>query len=360
MEFIVYTNTEWDTPPRARHQLAYALAERFKVTFVAGNIMGPPGIKKSQVNENFELLIPYFPCTSRFRYRVPILNEAYQVWLFSKLKTKFSGRDVIIICTEFGGYLIGKYFKKFIYMASDDFINNVNLPAFYTIFTQTRLIKSSTFSLATAITLVNEFSKINPKSYELRLGAQNFPKVDMEKLKLKIPDPNGKIKIVLLGYIDKNTPVELINRILAIDNVELHLIGPIKDDFLDHLSFKERVIHHGVMTGDPLSLKLMEMDVAIVPYYMNEPNTGRTPNKLWQYLATGRPVVMTNLPNVKNWEFPEGTVYKANNYDEFLFYIQKAHKDNSNELIKERVAIAANNSWSVRVDQLLEYIQKYY
>ncbi|EPR67536.1 hypothetical protein [Cyclobacterium qasimii] len=86
MEFIVYTNTEWDGPPRSRHQLAHALAKRFKVTFVSSNTIGIPGLKSTQVNDNFELLTPSFPASFRLRYRMPVLNEAYQVWLFTKLK----------------------------------------------------------------------------------------------------------------------------------------------------------------------------------------------------------------------------------------------------------------------------------
>jgi len=359
MEFVIYTNTGWDVTPRLSHQLAHALAEKYKVTFVSSNTIGIPGIKSTQVNENFELLIPSFFSSSRFRYRTPILNEAYQVWLFSKLKKKYSGRDVILICTEFGAHLIGNFFKKFIYMASDDFVNNVNLPKFYTIFTQTRLIKNSTFSLATAKTLVEDFSKINSKSFELPLGAPTFPNVDINKVSMNVSD--GKIKVVLLGLIDKKkTPVPLMNKILAIDNVELHFIGPIKDDFLDYLINKERVVHHGVMTGVPLSQKLLEMDVAIVPYYMDDPNTGRTPNKLWQYLATGRAAVITNLPNVRHWEFPADTVYKANNDNEFIEFIKQAYMNNNDELIKQRITIAANNSWSKRADLLLDYIDKYY
>jgi len=362
MEFIVYTNTEWDGPPRSRHQLAHALAKRFKVTFVSSNTIGIPGLKSAKVNDNFELLTPSFPASFRLRYRMPVLNEAYQVWLFKKLKKQFKGRDVIFICTEFGGHLVGKYFEKFIYMANDDFINNVKVPAWmkaYAIFTQSRLIKTSTFSLGTAKKLVDDFSKINPKSYELPLGAPEFPKVDASHLTLNKRD--GKIRVVLLGFIDKKkTPLVLINKILEIENVELHLIGPIKDDFLDHLTLSNKVIAHGVMTGDPLSLKLLEMDVAIAPYYMDDPNTGRTPNKMWQYLATGRPAVITNLPNVRHWEFPEGTVYKANNDNEFVSFVNKAYEENSDALIKERIAIATNNSWSKRVDQLLGYIDKYY
>ncbi|WP_242067780.1 glycosyltransferase [Cyclobacterium marinum] len=362
MEFIVYTNTEWDGPPRARHQLSHALAKRFKVTFVEANTIGLPGLKCEKVNGNFELLTPSFPSSFRLRYRMPGLNEAYQLWLYEKLKKHFEGKEVVFICTDFGGYLVGKYFDKFIYMANDDFINNVKVPGWmkaYTTFTQSRLVKTATFNLATAQKLVNDFAEINPKSYELPLGAPEFSKVDITQLSLNREDE--KVKVVLLGFIDKKkTPLVLINKILEIENVELHLIGPIKDDFLNHLSKEEKVKAHGVLTGDPLSSKLSEMDVAIAPYYMDDPNTGRTPNKLWQYLATGIPAVITNLPNVRHWEFPEKTVYKANNDDEFVSFIKKAYKDNTIELMKERISIAANNSWSKRVDQLLAYIKELY
>ncbi|MBR9777026.1 glycosyltransferase [Cyclobacterium marinum] len=362
MEFIVYTNTEWDGPPRARHQLSHALAKRFKVTFVAANTIGLPGLKCEKVNGNFELLTPSFPSSFRLRYRMPGLNEAYQLWLYEKLKKHFEGKEVVFICTDFGGYLVGKYFDKFIYMANDDFINNVKVPGWmkaYTTFTQSRLVKTATFNLATAQKLVNDFAEINPKSYELPLGAPEFSKVDITQLSLNREDE--KVKVVLLGFIDKKkTPLVLINKILEIENVELHLIGPIKDDFLNHLSKEEKVKAHGVLTGDPLSSKLSEMDVAIAPYYMDDPNTGRTPNKLWQYLATGIPAVITNLPNVRHWEFPEKTVYKANNDDEFVSFIKQAYKDNTIELMKERISIAANNSWSKRVDQLLAYIKELY
>lgn len=362
MEFIVYTNTEWDGPPRARHQLSYALAKRFKVTFVAANTIGLPGIKREKVKDNFELLTPSFPSSFRLRYRMPGLNEAYQIWLYQKLKKHFKGKDVVFICTDFGGHLVGKFFDKFIYMANDDFINNVKVPRWmkaYTTFTQSRLVKTATFNLATAKKLVNDFSEINSKSYELPLGAPEFSKVDINQISLDRQDE--KIKVVLLGFIDKKkTPLVLINKILGIENVELHLIGPIKDDFLEHIVQRDKVIAHGVMTGDPLSIKLLEMDVAIAPYYMDDPNTGRTPNKMWQYLATGKPAVITNLPNVRHWEFPKGTVYKANNDDEFVSFIKQAFLDDTMELIKERINIAANNSWSKRVDQLLTFIEKYY
>ncbi|MFO7823124.1 MAG: glycosyltransferase [Cyclobacterium sp.] len=359
MEFVIYTNTVWDSPPRSRHQLAQALSDKYKVTFVSSNVNGRPGMEIKQVKENFQVMIPSFPISRRIRYRMPVVNEMYQLWLFPKLKSHFKGKEVVLICSDFGGHLIGRYFEKFIYFASDDYINNVKVPALvkaYTIFTQKRLLKTATFSLATAKKLVDDFRKVNPRSFELPLGAPDFSKFNAAPVQQRTRD--GKLKVVLLGFIDKKkTPLGLMNAILGIEHAELHLIGPIADDFLDHLSSKDRVVAHGVMTGDVLHQQLIQMDVAIAPYYMDDPNTGRTPNKMWQYLASGRPAVITNLLNVRHWQFPEGTVYKANDDKEFVACIKKAYEEDCQELIGERILLAANNSWTARAEKLLGYIE---
>ncbi|MDN3686618.1 glycosyltransferase [Cyclobacterium jeungdonense] len=362
MEFVIYTNTVWDSPPRSRHQLAHALSENHKVTFVSSNLKGKPGLTINKVNDSFDLILPSFPVSRRVRYRMPLVNEAYQIWLFPKLKKHFEGREVILICSDFGAHLIGAYFKKFIYFASDDYINNVQVPALvkaYTRFTQNRLLKTASFTIATAKKLVDDFRKVNPKSYELPLGAPDFSKSKADEIRKRKPD--GRLKVVLLGFIDKKkTPLDLMNAILRIENAELHLIGPIADDFLDFLEPAGKVVTHGVMTGDPLGRELEQMDVAIAPYYLEDPNSGRTPNKMWQYLASGLPAVITNLPNVRHWEFPSGTVYKANNDKAFVNQIVQAYQENTDSLVRERIAIASRNSWNSRANQLLGYIKDYF
>src|SRR5690606_29925836 len=102
---------------------------------------------------------------------------------------------------------------------------------------------------------------------------------------------------------------------------------------------------------------LLEMDVAIAPYYMEDSNSGRTPNKMWQYLAAGKPAIITNLPNVQHWEFPKGTVYKANTEEEFVNMVIEAHENDSQHLISERIKLAKNNSWNRRAEQLLEVVK---
>src|SRR5699024_3912976 len=147
--------------------------------------------------------------------------------------------------------------------------NNVKLPLImkaYTRFTQDQLIKSSKFTLATAKKLVEDFRKINNKSFELPLGAPDF---EVKKDHQLLREKDGVIKVVLLGFIDKEkTPIKLLQEILQFKNVELYLIGPIKDDILNYLTPSEKVFVLGTQTGDILLDSLLKMDVAIAPYYM--------------------------------------------------------------------------------------------
>ncbi|MEX0884494.1 MAG: glycosyltransferase, partial [Cyclobacteriaceae bacterium] len=113
-----------------------------------------------------------------------------------------------------------------------------------------------------------------------------------------------------------------------------------------------------IQTGQALSETLQDMDVSIAPYYMEDTNTGRTPNKMWQYLAAGKPAVITNLPNVRHWEFPAGTVYKANTDDEFVEMIVNAYDADSQELIGARMKLAKENSWGKRAELLVKLIRE--
>nr|MBI1231319.1 glycosyltransferase [Cytophagales bacterium] len=361
MEFLFITNLIWDTPPKARKQLTQSLIKNYKVSFVVGNKFGTPGLRTTALGPSLDLITPSFPVSRPLRYRTPVMNEIYQKWLFPQLKEMFSEKkDLYVLCADFGGYLAPQYFKRLIYFASDDYINNVKVPFFvkaYTKFTQQRLVSSAYMALATAKTLVDGFRTYNTFSYELPLGA---PDVKIQKSPEEILRPrDGKIKVVLLGYIDKvKTPVSLLNKILELGNTELYLIGPITDTILDDLSPADRIHVLGTQSGEKLFNFLTEMDVAIAPYYMEDPNSGRTPNKMWQYLACGKPAVITNLPNVQHWQFPEGTVYKANTEEEFVAEVKQAYHDDSVQLIEKRQLIAKENSWDQRAKLLLELIEK--
>jgi hypothetical protein len=90
---------------------------------------------------------------------------------------------------------------------------------------------------------------------------------------------------------------------------------------------------------------------------MDDSNSGRTPNKMRQYLAAGKPAVIINLPNVQHWEFPPGTIYKTNTDEEFVEMVKTAYMEDPHHLIDQRMNLAKNNSWDKRTDLLLDYVK---
>ena len=166
------------------------------------------------------------------------------------------------------------------------------------------------------------------------------------------------LRLGLVGFMGKRTPVALLKRLLTLDGTSLTLIGPIDRGFLESLGPREkdrdRIRVLGVLTGDDLLREICNFDVAIAPYNLQFVNRGGTPNKLWQYLAVGRPTVVTSLPAIAHWSFPDGCVYVADDEDDFLRLVLAARAEDSPELAGRRIAYARENSWDRRIDRLLE------
>ena len=78
MKYLINTITSWQEPPRARHQVAQALAKNNEVIFVARNEIGMPKLEIYRTNEYLTVITPYYPIDYRIRFRLPLFNEIYQ------------------------------------------------------------------------------------------------------------------------------------------------------------------------------------------------------------------------------------------------------------------------------------------
>jgi len=121
MEFLINTITRWDEPPRARHQVALTLSHFHKVVFVTASKNAFFGLDTAQVDENLTVITPRFPVDMRIRYRIPLLNEIYQIWLFRNLCRHYHGFKIINF--DFTAYLIHKYFCDVTYYCNDNFVS---------------------------------------------------------------------------------------------------------------------------------------------------------------------------------------------------------------------------------------------
>ena len=98
---------------------------------------------------------------------------------------------------------------------------------------------------------------------------------------------------------------------------------------------------------------LKAFDVATIPYRINEYTRSVFPIKFFEFLATGKPVVISNLPALQEHY---GTVLVASTADEFVAACEQALQLGVQGR-ERRVALAEANSWLRRIGRLLELIE---
>jgi glycosyltransferase involved in cell wall biosynthesis len=134
-------------------------------------------------------------------------------------------------------------------------------------------------------------------------------------------------------------------------------IGPIGfDDQMTDVSMlrKESNVHlMGVKPYQDLPRYMKAFDVCIIPYQINDYTMGVFPIKLFEYLASGRPVVTTNLPAFADYR---DVVHVADTREDFVRLLSQAVAQDTASQRKRRLAVARENTWEKRTTQILELI----
>ena len=354
--FLINTITNWNEPPRARHQVAYALAKKYPVVFIPANQIGFPKIIKQQITDNLCVLTPYYMVDSRFRTRIPWLNRLYQKWLYRLLEKDYPAFNIINF--DFTALFLHQYFKNNIYYCNDDHIAlsykyNVRWVAHYHNFCEQEVIKHSKMCIATSKFLFEKIKTLNPATYEIRLGAPDIKDVGIN---FNLPDRNsGVVHVGFVGYLH-TVESEILMTLISNNDIFLTIIGPVSKKALNKIRNYKNIKMTGTLTGNSLYEEVNKFDIGIIPYSFNS-QIDRTPNKLWLYLSLGKPAVISNIKGISDWEFPEKFVYRAELISEFYELIKKASLENSDELVRQRMEFAKNNSWDNRIEDFLALCQ---
>jgi glycosyltransferase involved in cell wall biosynthesis len=163
------------------------------------------------------------------------------------------------------------------------------------------------------------------------VGAVSDYKLDADWV-LHLAQARPNYSIVLVGPTGIGDPSTDVSRLLQAPNV--HLLG-------------QRA--YGSLPG-----YLKGFDVAVIPYRINDYTRGVFPIKFFEFLASGRPVVISNLPALKSYY---DQVLVATNADEFVARCDAALGD-SEAHKTARVELAAKHSWPERIRQLMEHVEE--
>jgi glycosyltransferase involved in cell wall biosynthesis len=159
--------------------------------------------------------------------------------------------------------------------------------------------------------------------------------------------------IGFVGWLSYQMDLDLLLGIAeAYPDCSLVLVGPdaIPDNARHrHLRTVPNVHFLGRKSLESLPQYLKAMDVALIPYLLEGYVLTAYPLKLHEYLAAGRAIVSTALPELRPYS---RVVRIAETRTEFISQIREALQDYSPQAVAARVAIARENTWDSRVSDI--------
>lgn len=162
-----------------------------------------------------------------------------------------------------------------------------------------------------------------------------------------IPTP----RICYFGQIDDRLDQGIVARVArSVSGGSLVLLGPVRTDISALLQISN--VHWlGAKPHTELASYLAGMDVLIMPYQLNDYTRAIYPAKLHECLAIGKPLVTTDLPEVRSFRH---VVRIARDADDFLRHVSEALAEDDPALRAHRRRIAEANSWRSRYETIAE------
>jgi len=193
---------------------------------------------------------------------------------------------------------------------------------------------------------------VNIDNFKSALNGNNTTPNDMKSIKRPIAGYVGGIH----KWIDFN-----LVRTVAVKNRDVSFVfcGPLQTD-ISKVGNLPNVFFLGQKTPTELPAYVKEFSAALIPYKISDYTRNVYPTKLNEYLSLGKPVISTDLPEIKRFNKEnEDIVRIAGNAEDFAAYIAESVNQPPIEGDKARaIKIAEKNSWTNRIEQMSSFVEE--
>jgi glycosyltransferase involved in cell wall biosynthesis len=216
---------------------------------------------------------------------------------------------------------------------------------------EAEMVKICSAMVCTSHRIYNRLAKSYPEK-ELVL----IPNAYDEAMKLFTHSANVSVtKRPQVGYIGAWAPWVndrlIVQLARALPNCEIVIIG-VEFDRKFKLNHIENIRYLGHLPHDELKGHLAQFKVCIIPFKLNPVTLATNPVKMYEYLATGKPVVSTGLPECKMQNNLIDIAHSSNDFIKKVKYRLNEPGDS-----QARIDFALANTWRHRANQAMKLIE---
>lgn len=358
--FIFITNTEWaNESPRCRHQMAIECSKIGKVYFIEKHY------QENTLNtfSNIKFFkTPKATIPRKLQFFLPLLKISEDKKLNLLIQeiiclNNLSSHDTLIVNFRYDYCRFNNIDIDHIYICNDEFTNRYKWPIKSLLNKLERnTAKNSKACFAISNTLKEKLLKYNKKTYLFKPGITIYESLNSKKSTSTMP--NKIIKICYGGYINDRLDFNIIESLLRFSNISIEVFGPvhgkdtkIKIDYLKTL---------GLIVTGPKNFKdfidyLSGFDLLIAPYKITSSTSASSmPNKILQYLQTGRPVIISKLPNLDLSLKDHITIANKEDWGELINQTLNAETKKKRDL---RLEFSKKHTWEKSLNSILEVVK---
>ncbi|MBL7105787.1 MAG: glycosyltransferase [Bacteroidales bacterium] len=378
-DIVILYGPPWDQPAQlSKHHFARLWAHDRRVLYVEAPVNPVSFITRKQeakrlwkrykngpekVCNNLWVTTFFYPLPyrgSRYLLGGKWVNNINQYFVKKKLKKQISELGFINPVLFIGGAHALPLLDDFkdslkIYHCSDDYTLVPSFPQSFTDI-ESKFIKKCDLVVTTTDELKRSKQHLNSNIISIPNGADidHFAQTQNEHVSIAkeirvLPKP----VIGYIGSIFRWLHQEWIDYAARINrDYSFVFIGPITTD-ISKLQNRKNIFFLGPRPYDSLPQYLKGFDVATIPFTIDGVTLKASPIKFYEYLASGLPIVSTELPDLK----PFGEItFLVKNKKQFSDQLNIAIKSDNSELRTKRMEISKKFSWETRFNELKNQI----
>lgn len=364
-KYIEFTNNLFQNElNNSIHPLLKGLKEKIRNKEYKGIIIYPLAVNWFPIQRPHHILrklgeLGYlcFFCVDEGDVELKVTEKYKNVYLVNhqeKLLPLVKNEKTTILITYFLQYLYAKCIPNRTLWV--DVLDKLDFMSLYNEYSKTIWEEAINNALIVSYSAENLKEYINNRSDSILLenavNVEDFVrKIDKLPPDLKkITNDNKKI-IGYYGAVEEWFDFELIKKIEK--KYSIVIIGNVNPK-LDIKKYNFKNVHFlGAKEFEELKDYANYFDIAIIPFKISEMTDCVSPVKFFEYVALNKPVISTNIKEMKKYESEVVKIVNSENIEENIENLLKIKED---KLLKECKKIVKNNTWDKRIEKIIDVI----